>query len=428
MRQEKRGLDDVKVVEDACEFFKIFKGLIVDLILSSKERDESRNFFNSISAEDALKGLNTFKDGLIDRVGLKDFLDEITCVSSEPLTMELWEYIFSELQKKSRLIDDSETVRKIFSARGICKVRFKDTCADAERFFRKKGIRSYKLKKACQMILEVNTEFQSTEVKGDGSKSVLFTAMCSHFNFGEIRPFVEIYSLRSRGWRKVDNNLQYVITARSTSAFLNGACHWVATKRGYGHGVCDAIVSFSLGEEVFGEMEVPKCLVKKYQFVDVAVFDGSLLLVASFKFSGEGCFTVWMMKEYGVPGSWTKLFDIPDSESHLKWMRKLVAFRQSGKVLLAKLFGQLVFYDPKTEEIFDTKIRGNAHSFYLDTFVESLVLLNEANEFTELGASEDNGTSEILEEVASSSNSQIIIDEANGESKEEAQGESISTQ
>ncbi|KAF2293492.1 hypothetical protein GH714_002234 [Hevea brasiliensis] len=103
-------------------------------------------------------------------------------------------------------------------------------------------------------------------------------------------------------------------------------------------------------------MEVPDCLVKKYQFVDVAVFDGSLLLVASFKLTGEGCFTVWMMKEYGVPGSWTKLFDIPDFKSHLKWIRKLVAFRQS-------------------------------------------------DEFTEVEASEDNGASEILEEVASSSNS-----------------------
>ncbi|KAF2293484.1 hypothetical protein GH714_002213 [Hevea brasiliensis] len=145
-----------------------------------------------------------------------------------------------------------------------------------------------------------------------------------------------------------------------------------------GPGVCDAIVSFSLEEEAFGEMEVPDCLVKKYHLDD---------------------------EEYGVPGSWTKLFDIPDFKSHLKWIRKLVAFRQSSKVLLAKLFGQLVFYDPKTEEIFDTKIRGNAHSFYLDTFVESLVLLNETDEFTEVEASEDNGTSEILEEVASSSNS-----------------------
>ncbi|KAF2293503.1 hypothetical protein GH714_002295 [Hevea brasiliensis] len=55
MRQEKRGLDDVKLVEEAYEFFKILKRLIVNLILSFKERDESRNFFNSISAEDAFK-------------------------------------------------------------------------------------------------------------------------------------------------------------------------------------------------------------------------------------------------------------------------------------------------------------------------------------------------------------------------------------
>ncbi|KAF2293538.1 hypothetical protein GH714_002551 [Hevea brasiliensis] len=83
----------------------------------------------------------------------------------------------------------------------------------------------------------------------------------SHFIFDEIRPFVEIYSLRSRGWRKVKKDLKYFITARSTSAFLNGACHWVANKRGNGPGVRDVIVSFSLGEEVFGEMEV-----KKYAF------------------------------------------------------------------------------------------------------------------------------------------------------------------
>ncbi|KAF2293511.1 hypothetical protein GH714_002363 [Hevea brasiliensis] len=196
----------------------------------------------------------------------------------------------------------------------------------------------------------------------------LVRIVCSHFNFGEIRPFVEIYSLRSRGWRKVDNNLQYVITARSTSAFLNRACHWVATKRGYGHGVCDAIVSFSLGEEVLEKWRGKLF----YSLDDERIWCSRIL---------------------------DQTFDIPDFESHLKWIRKLVAFRQSGKVLLAKLFGQLVFYDPKTEEIFDTKIRGDALSFYLDTFVESLVLLNEANEFTELEASEDNGTNEILERL-----------------------------
>ncbi|XP_020532913.2 uncharacterized protein LOC105628741 [Jatropha curcas] len=204
----------------------------------------------------AIKCLTALKDGLIHLVGLKDFLDEMKYVSKEPLTMELWEFIFSELQMKSWLIDDPETARKICTARGewvllnnglgkdqsylmtyivgitfdesllmwhiatellyndkngidncddqrefckflsdymlyllimqptmmaavagIGKLRFQDTCADAERFFRKKGIRSpNKMKKACKKILEVNTHFRPTDVKGDGSTSVLFTA------------------------------------------------------------------------------------------------------------------------------------------------------------------------------------------------------------------------------------------------------------
>ncbi|KAF2293535.1 hypothetical protein GH714_002538 [Hevea brasiliensis] len=245
----------------------------------------------------------------------------------------------------------------------------------------------------------------------------------STLNYNEFPPLVEIYSLRSRGWRKVDNNLKYFMHEGSTSAFLNGACHWVATKE---DGLSEVIVSFALGEEVFGEMEVPDCLV-----MDIAVFDGSLLLVPFMKFTTE----------------------------------RLVAFRQNGKVLPAKVDGELVFYDPKTEEISATEILGNTGSFYLDTLVESLVLLDEANEFAEEEASEDDGTNgvskepssspdgvdkdlqkisegkknannpmilneanEILEEVAPSSNSRIVIDKANEESKEEAQGESISTE
>ncbi|KAG8645973.1 hypothetical protein MANES_10G109200v8 [Manihot esculenta] len=199
--------------------------------------------------------LNSLKRGLIDLVGLKDFLDELKYASSKPLTPELWAFIFGELQMKSRLIEDPETARKICSARGewvlqshgldkngsdlmdyvvdvrydesvlmwhiatellcndkkgidncsnerefskilsdymlyllimqptmmaavagISKLRFEDTCADAKRFFKKRGIRSNNLKKACRLILEVNTEFKPAEVKRDGSLSVLFTA------------------------------------------------------------------------------------------------------------------------------------------------------------------------------------------------------------------------------------------------------------
>ncbi|KAK4852309.1 hypothetical protein QYF36_022868 [Acer negundo] len=49
------GMDDVEVVQHAYRFFKIFKGLIVDLIFSFQERKESREFFHKLSAEDALR-------------------------------------------------------------------------------------------------------------------------------------------------------------------------------------------------------------------------------------------------------------------------------------------------------------------------------------------------------------------------------------
>ncbi|KAK1582000.1 hypothetical protein Q3G72_010895 [Acer saccharum] len=48
-------MDDVEVVHHAYRFFEIFKGLIVDLIFSFQERNESRDFFLNLNAEDALR-------------------------------------------------------------------------------------------------------------------------------------------------------------------------------------------------------------------------------------------------------------------------------------------------------------------------------------------------------------------------------------
>ncbi|KAK4591978.1 hypothetical protein RGQ29_016448 [Quercus rubra] len=66
---------------------------------------------------------------------------------------------------------------------GIAKLRFKDTCAEAKRFFSKRKPEDIKnkmepgdLKLACLQILAVNTDVKPVDVKGDRSKSVLFDA------------------------------------------------------------------------------------------------------------------------------------------------------------------------------------------------------------------------------------------------------------
>ncbi|KAJ1688447.1 hypothetical protein LUZ63_019837 [Rhynchospora breviuscula] len=58
---------------------------------------------------------------------------------------------------------------------GIGKIRFKDTCAEAKIFFRaeKKGLTESEAREA---LLDVETEVDPVEVKGDRSKSVLFDA------------------------------------------------------------------------------------------------------------------------------------------------------------------------------------------------------------------------------------------------------------
>ncbi|KAJ4782271.1 hypothetical protein LUZ62_066528 [Rhynchospora pubera] len=58
---------------------------------------------------------------------------------------------------------------------GIWKIRFQDTCAEAEKFFEAEEP-AQDDKHACLLLLDVVTEIEPIEVKGDRSKSVLFDA------------------------------------------------------------------------------------------------------------------------------------------------------------------------------------------------------------------------------------------------------------
>ncbi|KAJ8754872.1 hypothetical protein K2173_015384 [Erythroxylum novogranatense] len=56
---------------------------------------------------------------------------------------------------------------------GIGKIRYRDTCAKAKRFIKRRSLGSKDLKAACEKILDVNTEVKPIGMKGDRSKSVL---------------------------------------------------------------------------------------------------------------------------------------------------------------------------------------------------------------------------------------------------------------
>ncbi|CAA7014067.1 unnamed protein product [Microthlaspi erraticum] len=197
----------------------------------------------------------------MDFFGIQAQLDEVIYTSSDRLTLEMWEHIFTEVLRKSRFADDSESATRVSSARGdwtlrdiqgeegketerkrekllryvmemdydqsllvwhiatellyrtelgtedshsdrefskilsdymmylmmmqptlmsavagIGKIRFRDTCEEATRFFRRRHIKSEEIVKASIAILSVTApaKAEPIDVKGDRSKSVLF--------------------------------------------------------------------------------------------------------------------------------------------------------------------------------------------------------------------------------------------------------------
>ncbi|KAL6334834.1 hypothetical protein AAG906_022823 [Vitis piasezkii] len=60
--------------------------------------------------------------------------------------------------------------------KGIGEFRFRDTCSETKRFFQQRSESISNRNEACRLLLEVDTEVEPKEVKGDKSKSVLFEA------------------------------------------------------------------------------------------------------------------------------------------------------------------------------------------------------------------------------------------------------------
>ena len=59
---------------------------------------------------------------------------------------------------------------------GIGQIRFRDTYAEAEKFFSRRASEQGQVKEACEKILDVYTKVKPVHVKRDRSKSILFDA------------------------------------------------------------------------------------------------------------------------------------------------------------------------------------------------------------------------------------------------------------
>uniref|UniRef100_A0A2N9GG03 F-box domain-containing protein n=1 Tax=Fagus sylvatica TaxID=28930 RepID=A0A2N9GG03_FAGSY len=194
---------------------------------------------------------------------------------------------------------------------------------------------------------------------------------------GKAPPEVEVYSLATGEWR--------IVTAlapigapldQERQTFFNGALHWVAVRELPSYEMIYFIMVLDLGDEVLREIALPK-LSEEDDYLgrqSLSAYGNSLAL---FNETDKHSLNIWVMKEYGVESSWTKVCTYAVSGfGYCAAAPRGIAFRRSGEVILENLKEQLFSCDLESQKSKDLGITGYGYTF-AGSYVESLVLLDK---------------------------------------------------
>ncbi|XVF87854.1 hypothetical protein PTKIN_Ptkin18bG0154300 [Pterospermum kingtungense] len=191
---------------------------------------------------------------------------------------------------------------------------------------------------------------------------------------------VKVYSLKNDSWRKITKLPHYLrfmfqffyhlLHRRGYGVVAAGVLHWVMPPR-IEFGLRNRIVGFHLGTEEFVEVPQPECADRDY-LLDVGVLEGCLCAICNFD---QVTVDVWVMKEYGVKESWTRLLSIKKTRAinTLTFLRPLAYSEYRDKVLLEINNQKFVWYDLQKKKMRSVKIGGSLGTFGAEVYVGSLV-------------------------------------------------------
>ncbi|KAK9284699.1 hypothetical protein L1049_023875 [Liquidambar formosana] len=163
---------------------------------------------------------------------------------------------------------------------------------------------------------------------------------------------IEIYTLGTASWRSTGFSQKSACPPRC-DCLLNGSLHWVLY---YGGGL-ESICSFHIGNETFQTLPIPPlfdlCVCgghkRSIRGLNLGVFDGYLCICG---YDSKTHYGIWVMKEYGVQESWSKLFvieiSVPARNVRLWWADYIpIKFLNDGGLLMLRNGETLVSYSFK---------------------------------------------------------------------------------
>ncbi|KAL2524620.1 F-box/kelch-repeat protein [Abeliophyllum distichum] len=192
-------------------------------------------------------------------------------------------------------------------------------------------------------------------------------------NGKNIPPEVELYTVKSESWRNFNAASPPYMIWGSSHAFVDGSVHWVgySTQNEKENSRRSVIVTFDMSNEVFREVNLPHDLEEWGTELSMAVVGKKLAVVQYYSWRRQS-FSVWVMEEYGMVGSWREMNSVHMNGRYMKF----VGFTNNGDILVEIDSGKLVLYDPNDLMYAHVGVRGAKDSFHMETYMESLVLLN----------------------------------------------------
>ncbi|XP_015570816.1 F-box/kelch-repeat protein At3g06240 [Ricinus communis] len=176
--------------------------------------------------------------------------------------------------------------------------------------------------------------------------------------------FVEIYSLSNDSWRAVDVVVPfkfYSFDDRCHYTGANGEFHWWSKDENGQY----QIVSFDLSDEKFKTSPLPDAIDTCFRFWTFFCLSEYVTMLLSSDCSfGVEFIDIWIMYEYGVKESWTKLFTV----SSLPCVERPLGFWRNGELFMATWSGQLLLWNPGTETITEFQIDGVPESLQIVAF------------------------------------------------------------
>lgn len=195
---------------------------------------------------------------------------------------------------------------------------------------------------------------------------------------------VKVFSFKMNSWKRIESVLPsiqllfyfyyHLLYRRGYGVLAGNSLHWVLPRRP-GLIAFNIIVRFDLALEVFDIVRFPEDVANGDVDIqmDIGVLDGCLCLMCNYD---QRYVDVWVMKEYNVRGSWSKVFTVqkPKSVKMFVFMRPLVYSKDRDKVLLEINNTKLVWFDLESRKLSTLRIKDCPSSYSAEIVVSSLVL------------------------------------------------------